>query len=233
MAKKIIILCMSITMILFSSISIYAAENSNETEILVNPSANATTVDMESETIAPDVDQDVKEEVVSNDDKDTKKEKAEKAKQKYKRGLAAYIRYKNGNIGREKSMNMAGYFIKYSDKYNVDEKVVMAVAQSESNFHEKSYNPAGYYGMMQASASLARANGYKPMSLLKAEAGIKVGAKYLGTLVRRYDSVSKGLAAYMYGSGTVDSGNYSRERVNKVLEKRTSIKNYLNRNNYI
>ncbi|MEG1067685.1 MAG: transglycosylase SLT domain-containing protein [Anaerovoracaceae bacterium] len=233
MAKKIIILCMSITMILFSSISIYAAEYSNETEILVNPSANATTVDMESETIAPDVDQDVKEEVVSNDDKDTKKEKAEKAKQKYKRGLAAYIRYKNGNIGREKSMNMAGYFIKYSDKYNVDEKVVMAVAQSESNFHEKSYNPAGYYGMMQASASLARANGYKPMSLLKAEAGIKVGAKYLGTLVRRYDSVSKGLAAYMYGSGTVDSGNYSRERVNKVLEKRDSIKNYLNRNDYI
>lgn len=130
-------------------------------------------------------------------------------------------------------MDMAGYFIKYSDKYNVDEKVVMAVAQSESNFYEKSYNPAGYYGMMQASASLARANGYKPMSLLKAEAGIKVGAKYLGTLVRRYDSVSKGLAAYMYGSGTVDSGNYSRARVNKVLEKRTSIKNYLNRNNYI
>lgn len=84
MAKKIIILCMSITMILFSSISIYAAENSNETDILVNPSANATTVDMESETIITDVIKTLKMKLFQMMIKTIKKKRQKKQKKQKK-----------------------------------------------------------------------------------------------------------------------------------------------------
>ncbi|HKM29103.1 MAG TPA: transglycosylase SLT domain-containing protein [Anaerovoracaceae bacterium] len=167
----------------------------------------------------------------------TAKEKAalEKAKkaEKYKKGLAAFIRKENKNISKKKSLEYAGYFIKYGDRYNIDEKLVMAMADRESNFRASSFNPAGYYGMLQLNPNIAKKNGYKLSSMFKAWVNIKCGSRYLSDLIRIMGSRNKGIAAYMYGSGNVSAGRWSMTPVNKILKTRDEINRYLKKYNYI
>lgn len=74
---------------------------------------------------------------------------------KYQKGLAAYIRGKNKNLSKEWSIKLAGYFIKSGKKNKIDPKVLMALAQRESNFRAKARSKYGYKGMMQCTSSFA------------------------------------------------------------------------------
>ncbi len=215
MAKKLVTALLTITIIACSSISIYATDT-NQIET-TEAKATATT-----ENAEPATDTTVKVQSSST-----------KTNSKYKKGLAAYIRKINPNVSKTKSLNMAGYFISKGKKYNLDAKVLMAIAQNESTFYTNARSPYGYKGLMQTSDALARQYGYKPSSLYKAQVSIEVGARYLRVMKNEFNTYTKALSAYAYGSGTVKSGNYSTKIAKKLLNTRVQIRKYLERNNYI
>lgn len=226
MAKKLITILLSITMIACSSISIYATDNiiENNTDTTIT---TTTTTEVESDQAAA-------EKKAAEKTAAAKKAAAAKKKaEKYKKGLAAYIRKINPNVSKTKSLNMAGEFIAKGKKFNLDAKVLMAIAKNESTFYTNARSPYGYKGLMQTSDALARNYGYKPSSLYKANVSIYVGAKYLRAMKNRFKTYTKALSAYAYGSGSVSSGNYSNKIANKLLGTRNDITRYLERNNYI
>lgn len=221
MAKKLITVLLTLTIIACSSISIYAT---TEDTAQNNDVTNVTNVTNTEQNTVNTEDTQTKARAVS---------KSEKKAEKYKKGLAAYIRSVNPNVSKSKSLTMAGHFISKGKKYNVDAKVLMAIAQNESTFYTSAKSPYGYKGLMQTSDALARQYGYKPSSLFKAEVSIDVGARYLGAMKKEFKTYTKALSAYAYGFGTVKSGNYSTAIANKLLKTRTNITRYLERNNYI
>ena len=94
------------------------------------------------------------------------------------------------------------YFEKAATTYNVDKRLLIAVAKTESNFDAKATSGAGAKGIMQLMDSTARGlgvtNSYDP------EQNIMGGAKLLSQLLKKYDgNRNKALAAYNAGSGNV------------------------------
>ena len=94
------------------------------------------------------------------------------------------------------------YFEKAATTYNVDKRLLIAVAKTESNFDAKATSGVGAKGIMQlmdrTARSLGVTNSYDP------EENIMGGAKLLSQLLKKYDgNRNKALAAYNAGSGNV------------------------------
>ena len=94
------------------------------------------------------------------------------------------------------------YFEKASTTYNVDKRLLIAVAKTESDFNPKATSGAGAKGIMQLMDRTARdlgvTNSYDP------EQNIMGGAKYLSQLLKYYDGDrNKALAGYNAGTGNV------------------------------
>jgi len=212
-------------MVACSSISIYATDTAEEDTTATTPTvtSEATTTDS---TVVEATTTTVTAEATTQTVKRT-------TYSKYRRGLAAYIRSVNSNIGTDKSLSLAGSFIKYANRRNLDPKVLMAIAENESHFYTGACNPAGYYGMMQCSAALANHYGYKSTSLYKGYVAIDVASRYLKAMKNQFGTYTKAISAYAYGSGTVSTGNYSTALANKLMNTRSSIQRYLERHNYV
>lgn len=224
MAKKLITVLLTLTIIACSSVSIYAAE-STEAKSNEDTKNNGQRV----EQMVDEYDEAEAQKEAAKKKAEAKKKKAEK----YRNGLAAYIRKINPNVGTAKSKTLASLFIEKGDKYDLDPKVLMAVAQGESTFYTNATNPYGYKGLMQTSDSLARSYGYSPSSLYKPEVSIEVGARYLKSMKKTYKTYKKALSAYAYGPGSVNAGRFSYGYANRALDRRDNITKYLERNNYI
>lgn len=237
MAKKLITVLLTLTLIACSTISIYAAEPASvETEgaeHTTNEQLKKEDKITEKQTSNHEETAKEKKEVKEKTAARKKAEAKKKADEKYKNGLAAYIRKINPNVSKSKSKSMAGHFISKGKKYNLDPKVLMAIAQNESTFYTNAKSPYGYKGLMQTSDALARKYGYKPSSLYKAEVSITVGAKYLSAMKKKFKTYTKALSAYAYGEGTVMSGNYSTKLAKKLLNTRSDITKYLKKNKYV
>ncbi len=236
MAKKLVTVMLTLTLIACSTISIYAAETTStdvdsSTDSSTEQITEENSADKDAEEAAKKAEEEKKE--AEKKAAEAKKKAEEKKAEKYKNGLAAYIRKINPNVSKTKSKTMAGYFISKGEKYNLDPKVLMAIAQNESTFYTNAKSPYGYKGLMQTSDALARKYGYKPSSLYKAQVSIEVGARYLSTMKKKFKTYTKSLSAYAYGEGAVKSGNYSKAIANKLLKTRTQITKYLEKNNYI
>lgn len=152
---------------------------------------------------------------------------------KYQKGLAAYIRGKNKNLSKKWSIKLAGYFIKSGKKNKIDPKVLMALAQRESNFRAKARSKYGYKGMMQCTSSFAKAYGYKASELYQADVSIEIAARYLRTMKNRHESYRKAIACYVCGSGAVAKGVHSREPGRSVMKTRDKIQRFLTEKNYV
>ena len=249
MAKKLFVMLLALTIVTFSSIPAYADDASDDS--IIPSSGVGSETEGQVDTII--------ELTQAQIDAAAAKAAAEKAAAakaaagklaaakiaaakaaavakaaKYKSGLARYIRHINKGISYDKSLKLAGYFIKYGKQYKMDEQIVMALAQTESHFNTSSHNPYGYWGLMQISTSLAKSKGYKGISLLQPNVNIKLGTRYLKTLsVRFHNDYFKGVAAYVYGSGSVQRGYYSKTRIKKIVDNKTAIKKFLKKYKYV
>lgn len=181
---------------------------------------------------AEDQNQDKEDQNTQDQEKDKQDKKKTKKISKYQQGLAAYIRSKNRKLSKNWSITLAGYFIKYGDKYDVDPKVLMGLALRESNFRAKAKSRYGYKGIMQCGDAFARSNGYKPSDLYKADVSIKIAAKYIKAMKKKHKTYAKAICCYVCGSGAVAKGIHSREPGRSVMKTRDNIKTFLKKNGY-
>lgn len=235
MAKKLFVVWLLITMVTFSSISIYATEQTQGDFFI--PRTPLAKADGRSATRA-------KEEEESRTKAEPKKlvtamaVKAAAVKSKtedkeYLEGLSAYIRHVNRNVGKREALDMAVNFVKYAEKYGVDEKVVMAIAQNESCYYSDAVSSEDFKGLMQTGDGLARNAGYDPQELFRPAVSIKVGARYISLKLKEFGDIILALTAYNQGSGSVHSGNYTTGYAELAMARTAAMEDYLEKNGYV
>lgn len=132
-----------------------------------------------------------------------------------------------------------GYIEKYSEKYDIDPYLILAMIKVESNFNPQAVSPRNARGLMQVSDSTGKwASGkmklenYGSDSLMDPETNISVGCWYLAYLGRVYDKKrSLMLAAYNAGTGNVSTwlkdSRFSPDGRNLVSIPFKETRNYL------
>lgn len=101
--------------------------------------------------------------------------------------------------------------LKYSKENDVDEKLITAIIETESDFIEKAESGAGAKGLMQIMPDTGewisrrlKEKEYSPTFLLDPETNIKFGTYYFKYLIDYYDNVDFAIMAYNAGHGNVD-----------------------------
>ena len=101
----------------------------------------------------------------------------------------------NSNISTEDMIEAA------AEKYNVDSRLVKAVAIAESNMNQNDISDAGAIGVMQLMPETAAGLGVDPYD---EQQNIEGGAKYLRQMLDTFGgNVKKAVAAYNAGPGAV------------------------------
>lgn len=107
-------------------------------------------------------------------------------------------------------------------RYQVDPRLVAAVAQTESGGNQEAVSPAGAVGVMQLMPETAAGLGVNPYDKRQ---NIEGGAKYLRQMMDTFGGdVQKAVAAYNAGPQTVKEYNgippyrETQDYVNKVLD---------------
>lgn len=101
--------------------------------------------------------------------------------------------------------------VKYSQRYNVDPYLVLAVIRAESNFNEKAVSSRGAYGLMQIMpdtsqwiAENMKLKGFKAEEAYDPEINIAMGCWYINSLNNEFNGdIVLVLAAYNGGRGNV------------------------------
>lgn len=155
------------------------------------------------------------------------------AESKYNQGLVSYIQNYNGSYTVSKAQELVFMFKHAARTYQIDEKILMAVAHKESTFNANSRGGSGSLGMMQVMPSTGARYGLGEEQLLDAEISINFGAMYLSERIAAYGGdLTKGFSAYNQGSVKVNRGTYSTRYANRVIGTIDSINSYLESNGY-
>ena len=103
----------------------------------------------------------------------------------------------------------------YSEKYNVDKNLILAVIKAESNFNENAISNRNAIGLMQLMEETAKDVANKnnieidneniKKELCDVYKNIEIGTAYIASLLKRYQNTEVALAAYNAGIGTVDN----------------------------
>ena len=96
-----------------------------------------------------------------------------------------------------------------ADRHGVDERLVHAVIQVESNYASNARSPKGAVGLMQLMpATAARFGAESVESLLDPRVNVDIGVRYLRELLDRFGRTDLALAAYNAGEGAVVRNGY-------------------------
>lgn len=96
----------------------------------------------------------------------------------------------------------------YSNEYNIDAHLIMAVIRTESKFKEDAESDKGAKGLMQLKDDTAKwcakEFGFSyDGDITNPETNIKIGCAYLRYLIDKFGNVATALAAYNAGEGNV------------------------------
>ncbi|MCL2165201.1 MAG: lytic transglycosylase domain-containing protein [Oscillospiraceae bacterium] len=147
----------------------------------------------------------------------------------YNRQLQSYIMSSNKAVRPTLALDYVFLFERASKVTGLDIKMLMAIAQIESNFRHDAVSRSGARGMMQLMPQTGKSLGLSPDQLLDPRLNIFYGAAYLKHQLSRFgDNIGLALSAYNMGSGAVSRGGYSRAYVEKVHGYTIKVDAYLN-----
>ena len=107
-----------------------------------------------------------------------------------------------GKVGTPRTKVHADTFMAASRANKIDDAWLRAVAHAESNLQADAVSPKGAQGIMQLLPATARE--YRVLDPFSATQSIQGGARFLGSLLRRYQGDRRlAAAAYNAGIGTV------------------------------
>lgn len=108
----------------------------------------------------------------------------------------------SASVSASSATDLDAYFEEAAQKYNVDVKLLKAIAHAESNYNPNATSSSGAMGVMQLMPSTAKSLGIT--DAYNARDNIMGGAKVISDHLSRYDGdLSLALAAYNAGSGNV------------------------------
>lgn len=108
----------------------------------------------------------------------------------------------SASVSASSATDLDAYFEEAAQKYNVDVKLLKAIAHAESNYNPNATSSSGAMGVMQLMPSTAKSLGIT--DAYNARDNIMGGAKVISDHLSRYDGdCSLALAAYNAGSGNV------------------------------
>lgn len=98
---------------------------------------------------------------------------------------------------------VAAVVVSAAKQYGLDPALLLAMAQRESGLNPNAVSPAGAQGVMQLMPATARALGVtNPFDVMQ---NVNAGARYLAQLLRQFGDVTKAVAAYDWGPGSVSN----------------------------
>ena len=104
---------------------------------------------------------------------------------------------------------------RYSDEYDIDENLVLAVIKAESNFKEEAKSDKQAKGLMQIMNTTAKdvvnlegldidVNNIEE-EIIISQNNINIGVAYLSMLFKKYENIELVIASYNAGIGTIDN----------------------------
>ena len=156
----------------------------------------------------------------------------DRAESSYNRGLANYIISRNKSITAAKATMLVFLFKHEADVNNIDEQLLLAMAQKESTFNTDAGSGSGARGIMQIMPSTAERYNIDPADLYDAHINIEFGAKYIGDKIKYYKDETIALSAYNQGGLAISRGTYTTRYAGRVSDAQKTLETYLVNNGY-
>tara|TARA_R110002072_G_scaffold94299_4_gene208465 strand:- start:3695 stop:5182 length:1488 start_codon:yes stop_codon:yes gene_type:complete len=142
-------------------------------------------------------------------------------------GARTYIKHINQRLPKYEDV-----FKKYSEKHNIDWRLMASMGYQESHWRARAISPTGVRGLMMLTQPTAREMGIK--NRLDPEASIKGGVGYFAKIKARIpdqiqepDRTWLAMAAYNVGYGHLEDARILTEKGGKDPNKWLDVKNFL------